>query len=118
MVPATGEKRWQVMVPRDMQEAVLKAMHGTAGSGHFEVTKTLRCLRQAFYWGRLRHDLEDFCRRCDLCTARKVSLGPSYSSFRWGNQCRGWGLTLWGHFLAPRGKSICFDSYGLLYKMA
>ncbi|XP_016406721.1 uncharacterized protein LOC107739212 [Sinocyclocheilus rhinocerous] len=62
VVPATGEKRWQVMVPGDMQEAVLKAMQGSAGSGHFGVTKTLRRLRQGFYWGRLRRDVEDFCR--------------------------------------------------------
>ncbi len=77
MVPATGEKRWQVVVPRDMQEAVLKAMHSSAGSGHFGVTKTLRRLRQAFYWGWLRRDVEDFCRRCDLCTACKGPQGQS-----------------------------------------
>lgn len=65
------------MVPRDMQEAVLKAMHSSAGSGHFGVTKTLRHLRQAFYWGRLRRDVEDFCRRCDLCTACKGPQGQS-----------------------------------------
>ncbi|KAF7645993.1 hypothetical protein LDENG_00195090 [Lucifuga dentata] len=26
--PATGEERWQVVVPKDLQETVLKAMHG------------------------------------------------------------------------------------------
>ena len=75
--PATGEKRWQVVVPRRRQEAVLQAMHGAAGSGHFGVTKTLRRVRQAFYWGRLRRDVEDFCRCCDLCTARKGPPGRS-----------------------------------------
>ncbi|KAL1256485.1 hypothetical protein QQF64_012030 [Cirrhinus molitorella] len=67
VVPATGEKRWQVVVPRGMQEAVLK------GSGNFGVTNTL----QTFYWGWLRHDVEDFCRRCDLCTACKGPQGQS-----------------------------------------
>uniref|UniRef100_A0AAQ4RI62 Gypsy retrotransposon integrase-like protein 1 n=1 Tax=Gasterosteus aculeatus aculeatus TaxID=481459 RepID=A0AAQ4RI62_GASAC len=52
--PASGEKKWQTMVPRGMQGAVLEAMHGSAGSGHFGVTKTLRRVRQAFYWGRLK----------------------------------------------------------------
>lgn len=64
-----------------MQEAVLKAMHVFDGrpcwSGHFGVTKTLRRLCQAFYWGRLRRDVEDFCRRCDLRTARKGPQGKS-----------------------------------------
>uniref|UniRef100_A0A3B3SFD3 Gypsy retrotransposon integrase-like protein 1 n=1 Tax=Paramormyrops kingsleyae TaxID=1676925 RepID=A0A3B3SFD3_9TELE len=75
--PATGEKRWQVVVPKVMQEEVLKALHGSAGSGHFGVTKTLRRVRQGFYWGRLRRDVEDFCRCCDLCTARKGPQGQS-----------------------------------------
>ncbi|CAI5697370.1 unnamed protein product [Oreochromis niloticus] len=50
--PATGEMRWQLVVPRALQEMVLRAVHGTPGSGHFGVTKTLRRLRQGFYWAR------------------------------------------------------------------
>ena len=75
--PATGEERWQVVVPRALRESVLKASHGTTGAGHFGVSKTLRRLRQSFYWGQLRRDVEDFCRRCDLCTAHK---GPPEQS--------------------------------------
>lgn len=75
--PATGEKRWQVVVPKAMQGTVLAAMHGSAGAGHFGVTKTLRRLRQAFYWGRMRADVEDYCRCCDICTARKGPQGQS-----------------------------------------
>ena len=74
---ATGEEQWQVVVPRGLQEAVLKAMHGAGGSGHFGVTKTLRRLRQSFYWGRQKRDVADFCRRCDLCVARKGPAGRS-----------------------------------------
>lgn len=33
--PATGEERWQVVVPRALRESVLKASHGTTGAGHF-----------------------------------------------------------------------------------
>ncbi|KAI3374420.1 hypothetical protein L3Q82_006249 [Scortum barcoo] len=69
--PATGEERWQIVVPRALRETVLKASHGTAGAGHFGVSKTLRRLQQGFYWGQLRRDVQDFCRRCDLCTAHK-----------------------------------------------
>ena len=77
--PATGEQKWQVVVPRGLQETVLEAMHGAAGSGHFGVTKTLRRLRQSFYWGQCRRDVEDFCRRCDACTARKGPPGRSHA---------------------------------------
>ena len=73
--PATGEERWQVVVPNGLQEAVLKAMHGAAGSGHCGVTKTFRCLRQSFFWGHFRRDVKDFCRRCDPCLAREGPTG-------------------------------------------
>uniref|UniRef100_A0A3P9J3I3 Gypsy retrotransposon integrase-like protein 1 n=1 Tax=Oryzias latipes TaxID=8090 RepID=A0A3P9J3I3_ORYLA len=69
--PATGEERWQVVVPRTLRNSVLQGCHGAAGSGHFGVSKTLRRIRQGFYWGQLRRDVEDFCRRCDICTAHK-----------------------------------------------
>lgn len=56
---ATGKDRWQVVVPRVLRESVLKACHGTTGAGHFGVSKTLRRLRQTFYWSRLRREVED-----------------------------------------------------------
>ena len=75
--PATGEVRWQVVVPHSLRGEVLQAVHGAVGSGHFGVTKSLRRLRLGFYWGQHKRDVEDFCRRCDGCTARK---GPTERS--------------------------------------
>lgn len=75
--PATGELRWQLVGPRAERLTVLQAVHGATGAGHFGVTKTLRRLRQSFYWGQFRRDVEDFCRRCDSCTAKK---GPPEQS--------------------------------------
>ena len=80
--PATGEERWQLVVPKGLRTAVLQGMHGASGSGHFGVTKTLRRLRQGFYWGHFRRDVEDFCRRCDLCTARKGPTGRSHAQLQ------------------------------------
>ncbi|CAI5661042.1 unnamed protein product [Oreochromis niloticus] len=76
--PATGEERWQVVVPRSLRSAVLEACHGSTGSGHFGVSKTLRRLRQGYYWDQQRRDVEDFCRSCDACSSYK---GPQ-------EQCR------------------------------
>uniref|UniRef100_A0A674E9Q2 Gypsy retrotransposon integrase-like protein 1 n=1 Tax=Salmo trutta TaxID=8032 RepID=A0A674E9Q2_SALTR len=44
--------------------------------------KTLRRLRQGFYWGQHRRDVEDFCRRCDNCTARKGPPGRSHAQLQ------------------------------------
>ena len=76
-VSPEGGETWQVVVPRSMQQVVLEAMHGTPGSGHFGATKTLRRLRQGYYWGNYQRDVTDFCRRCDPCTARKGPTGRS-----------------------------------------
>ena len=80
--PATGETRWQVVVPRTLRETVLRSVHGTPGSGHFGVSKTLRRLRQRFYWGQHRRDVEDYCRRCDSCTARKGPTDRSHAQLQ------------------------------------
>jgi len=86
--PTTGEVSWQVVVPRSLHEEVLRAVHSAVGSGHFGVTKTLRLLRQVFYWGQHKRDVEDFCCRCESCTARKGPHDrylPSSSSAPWGS---------------------------------
>ncbi|XP_061115069.1 uncharacterized protein LOC133139508 [Conger conger] len=75
---ATGETLWQVVVPRALRETVLQSVHGAPGSGHFGVSKTLRRLRQGFYWGQHGRDVGDYCRRCDSCTARKGPTGTSH----------------------------------------
>ena len=78
--PATGEIRWQVVVPGALKETVLRAIHGTPG--HFGISKTLRRLRQGFYWGQHRRDVEDYCRRCDSCTARKGPTDRSHAQLQ------------------------------------
>lgn len=80
--PATGETRWQVVVPKTLRGVVLQAVHGGPGSGHFGVGKTLRRLRQGFYWGQHRRDVEDYCRRCDSCTAKKGPTDRSHAQLQ------------------------------------
>ena len=108
--PATGEPRWQVVVPKDIRGEVLEAHHGSPGVGHFGVTKTLKRLMQTFYWGQSRRDVEDYCRRCDSCTARKGPQCQShlYSSAVLGHQ---WTRSMcWAHFPIPaEGTDTCWS---------
>ncbi|KAF7664015.1 hypothetical protein LDENG_00192480 [Lucifuga dentata] len=80
--PATGEERWQVVVPKSLKEAILGACHGGTGAGHFGVSKTLRCLCQGFYWGQHKRDVDDFCHQCDACAAHKGSLDQSHAQLQ------------------------------------
>ncbi|KAI2646047.1 Retrovirus-related Pol polyprotein [Labeo rohita] len=77
--PATGVTKWQTVVPKSCHHLVLEAMHGQPGVGHFGVNKTLKRVRQEFYWNTCRRDVESFCRRCDACTAKKGPTGQSHA---------------------------------------
>ena len=63
--PASGRERWQVVVPKRRQAEVLSFHHGQPGVGHFGVNKTLKRVRQGFYWSTCRRDVEAFCQSCD-----------------------------------------------------
>ena len=63
-----------MVVPKALREAVLQSTHGGVETGHLR-----QGLRQGFYWGQHKRDVEDFCRRCDNCTARKGPTGRSHA---------------------------------------
>lgn len=54
-----------MVVPKGRQEEVLSFHHGQPGEGHFGVNKTLKRVRQGFYWSTCRRDVEAFCQSCD-----------------------------------------------------
>jgi len=91
--PATGEEKWQMVVPKDLRDAVLEAMHGATRSGHFGVSKTLRRFRKGFYWDQCKRDVKDFyCAVTSVWhkTVPQVALTLHCSSFQWGHQWKGW----------------------------
>ena len=73
-VSDAGRDAWVVLVPRVLRAEVLKELHAGVTSGHFGERKTLSRLRQRFYWVGMRSDVVEWCRACDVCSARK---GPA-----------------------------------------
>ncbi|GFW21873.1 retrovirus-related Pol polyprotein from transposon 412 [Trichonephila clavipes] len=69
--------RWQLVLPRSRIPEVLKELHGSPTGGHFGVMKTLHRVRERFFWGKVRADVEQCCKSCDACSARK---GPKIRS--------------------------------------
>lgn len=53
---------------------ILELAHDAASDGHFGVNKTLDKIRKRFYWATCKKDVEDWCRSCEQCVARR---GPS-----------------------------------------
>ncbi|GFW27160.1 hypothetical protein TNCV_93861 [Trichonephila clavipes] len=65
--------RWQLVLPRSRIPEVLKELHGSPTGGHFGVMKTLHRVRERFFWGKVRADVEQWCKSCDACSAWKGS---------------------------------------------
>lgn len=71
-VPGKGcNKRLQLVVPRSWIYTVLQQLHSSPSGGHLGFFKTLEKVRSRFYWPGQRHDIEDWCRACEQCAARK-----------------------------------------------
>ncbi|GFV29249.1 retrovirus-related Pol polyprotein from transposon 412 [Trichonephila clavipes] len=69
--------RWQLVLPRSRIPEVHKELHGSPTRGHFGVMKTLHRVRERFCWGKVRADVEQWCKSRDACSARK---GPKIRS--------------------------------------
>ena len=74
LTPDGGVMYWQTVIPRDMRASLMREMHEGVASGHLGVKKTLSRLRQRFYWLGMRKDVQEWCRVCDTCNAKK---GPA-----------------------------------------
>ena len=69
-----GRDVWLVIVPRASRVELLTKLHAGVTSGHLGEKKTLCRLRQRFYWVGMRSDVTEWCRACDVCSAKK---GPA-----------------------------------------
>ncbi|KAK4322225.1 hypothetical protein Pmani_007023 [Petrolisthes manimaculis] len=69
-------KYWQLVVPKKLRSKILNESHNQITSGHLEVKKTLGRLRQIFYWMGMHQDVEEWCRACDVCCAKKSGYAP------------------------------------------
>ena len=61
----------QTVVPKALRVDLMQEAHGGVAGGHLGVRKTLSRLRQRYYWVGLRKDVEEWCRACNICCARK-----------------------------------------------
>jgi len=65
---------FQIIVPQKKIKQILEEAHDSPTEGHFGVNKTLDKIRKRFYWAACKQDVEDWCRSCKVCIAKK---GPS-----------------------------------------
>ena len=73
----TGKSRspqWQLLVPKAKWKEVLQHLHDHRTGGHLGTKKTLEKIQHAFFWPHMRETVENFCKSCDDCAARKPAL--------------------------------------------
>lgn len=61
---------YQLVLPRELRELVLKSLHDDMG--HFGVERTLDLVRDRFYWPRMSSTVEEKIRTCEWCVRRKT----------------------------------------------
>jgi len=64
----------QVVVPRETRRTILGCCHDKRTAGHLGVRKTLRKIRQKFYWPGLQSDVRSYIAGCETCSKRKGPL--------------------------------------------
>ena len=62
----------QLVVPKARHAEVLKDLHEGVLAGHLGIEKMLARLKERFYWPGHFNDVQEWCKNCAVCTARKT----------------------------------------------
>jgi hypothetical protein len=74
---------WRLVVPQDLRESILKENHDE--KAHFGFTKTIKRLKEKYYWPAMHVDVGKYINACDLCKETKAPntiLRPPMGSAR------------------------------------
>ena len=68
----SGKRKWsQLVLPRSLQEEVLKELHSGVVSGHLGEQKMVQQLRERFYWPGMTDDVKNWCQTCVTRATKK-----------------------------------------------
>ena len=64
---ATGQDRWQIVMPDVYRQQFLAVAHGRMTGGHMSQKKTAAAVQSRAYWPSWSSDVKDFVGRCSVC---------------------------------------------------
>ena len=70
-VDTQGSNNWRLVVPKKLQEVLVREQHAGKFAGHFAERKTFATLRTQYWWRGMRATIRHFCRHCLVCASRK-----------------------------------------------
>lgn len=87
----TNTSDWKIVVKKQDRHNVLKTAHDEPTAAHLGAYKTLRRLRELYYWPRMLHSVKQYISGCEVCAAQKSRnnnrpgfMGqPKKASFPW-----------------------------------
>lgn len=59
-----------LVLPKEYVSMVLRSLHDE--SGHIGVEKTIKLIRDRFYWPKMGAEVEQYVKNCGRCVARKT----------------------------------------------
>ena len=62
----------QWVVPKQQRKEILHHLHGGPVGAHLGESKTLKKLKERFYWPGHTADVQEWCRSCEPCAQRKM----------------------------------------------
>ena len=74
-----GKDRWLIVVPPARREELLRGMHEGHTGSHLGIKRALYRLRQRVYWVSHCRDVQDWCRTCEVCPAKKGPAGKTHA---------------------------------------
>lgn len=80
--PDSRSVRWQLLVPKEKIVEILSSLHDSPCGGHFASNKTLGRIRERYFWAHCRTDVENWCRTCSVCLAKKGPREKGKSSLQ------------------------------------
>lgn len=67
-----SECLWRLCIPKEQRLRVMKDNHDDKASCHLGKFKTLAKIRKWFFWPKMREQIEEYVRNCELCKITKA----------------------------------------------
>ena len=71
IVEPTGNEFKLIVVPRSLVDLILMTAHDHGGQNGFP--RMYAAIRQLYYWVGMKRDIQQHCKRCQLCTKHNIT---------------------------------------------
>lgn len=81
---------WRLCIPKSKRMDILKVCHDDISSCHLGKFKTIRKVRQSYYWPSMNHHIEKYVKNCKICRETKPCnkiLTPPAGEFVQAKRC-------------------------------